>query len=403
MATYTVKPGDSWFRIAGILYGDQRMAGELQAMNAGIDVLQPGMKIKIPDKPAEGYVPYIAPGQMEAWFGQAVQYEWMTPEEQAGWVERYLELAGPEGQGFGISEGFAEYLGTTGLLPGTEPVADEQFGLGTTGGPTERPRTGRGPGGAFAAPGPAAAQAAAAADLPAGTFGAPTGRGPGGVAFGPKGQASPGQYAAARRREAGIARGLGPQPPPPPPQFAAGPGMSPEVAARRDRARRGEAGLISPYPPGPRTDIYQGPMAPVGEGYYPTEPVPGVPPLTGRGPGGRVRPPGEELFMDEAKADATALLNYMNTGQGPLPARIRNSTLHMFANVTSELLISLGYEWNAETGFWVLGGNQQVSIREGGGGGYGGYVPRGRGRGGRGRGGGYYQPHLMGLINWRIG
>jgi len=47
---YTVKPGDSWAKIAGKIYGDQRMLGELQRANKGIGSLRPGMRISTPKK-----------------------------------------------------------------------------------------------------------------------------------------------------------------------------------------------------------------------------------------------------------------------------------------------------------------------------------------------------------------
>ena len=56
MATYTVKPGDSWFRIAGNVYGDQRMAGALQAANSNISVIKTGQTLRLPDKQDDPYV-----------------------------------------------------------------------------------------------------------------------------------------------------------------------------------------------------------------------------------------------------------------------------------------------------------------------------------------------------------
>lgn len=48
MATYTVKTGDSWEKIAGEVYGDQRMFLELHKANQGIYVLQPGQVLDLP-------------------------------------------------------------------------------------------------------------------------------------------------------------------------------------------------------------------------------------------------------------------------------------------------------------------------------------------------------------------
>lgn len=70
---YTVKTGDSWFRIAGRLYKDffggdevaaQRMAFELAQANEGIDRLRPGMRIRVPRVPrgTRGNEPYIPAG-----------------------------------------------------------------------------------------------------------------------------------------------------------------------------------------------------------------------------------------------------------------------------------------------------------------------------------------------------
>ncbi len=69
---YTVKGGDSWFKIAGRLYakyfgGDvkaaQRMAGELARANRGVKRLKAGITLKLPLPPMGGRTPYIAPGQ----------------------------------------------------------------------------------------------------------------------------------------------------------------------------------------------------------------------------------------------------------------------------------------------------------------------------------------------------
>ena len=48
MAKYKVKPGDSWERIAGKYYGDQRQFLKLMQANPKIRGLHPGMEIKIP-------------------------------------------------------------------------------------------------------------------------------------------------------------------------------------------------------------------------------------------------------------------------------------------------------------------------------------------------------------------
>ncbi|UOF79174.1 lysin motif [Caudoviricetes sp.] len=50
MATYTVKPGDSWARIAGQAYGNQRWLVELAKANGGTGrMLHPGETIDLPD------------------------------------------------------------------------------------------------------------------------------------------------------------------------------------------------------------------------------------------------------------------------------------------------------------------------------------------------------------------
>lgn len=48
MATYTVKTGDSWEKIAGEVYGNQRMFLELAKANRGIYVLRPGQVLDLP-------------------------------------------------------------------------------------------------------------------------------------------------------------------------------------------------------------------------------------------------------------------------------------------------------------------------------------------------------------------
>jgi hypothetical protein len=53
---YTVKSGDSWFKIAGRIYGDQRMAGELARMNNGVNMLQPGMVLRLPNQRRNPYI-----------------------------------------------------------------------------------------------------------------------------------------------------------------------------------------------------------------------------------------------------------------------------------------------------------------------------------------------------------
>lgn len=60
MPTYTVQPGDSWTRIAGNVYGDQRMFQLLQEANADISMLHPGMVINLPEQVANPYVSQAA-------------------------------------------------------------------------------------------------------------------------------------------------------------------------------------------------------------------------------------------------------------------------------------------------------------------------------------------------------
>lgn len=46
--SYRVGLGDSYYRIAGRVYGDQSMAGMLMAANRDKPNLQPGMRLRIP-------------------------------------------------------------------------------------------------------------------------------------------------------------------------------------------------------------------------------------------------------------------------------------------------------------------------------------------------------------------
>jgi hypothetical protein len=56
MGSYTVKPGDSWDSIAGQLYGNERMFGELMRANGGGFALHPGMRITTPEKQTNPFV-----------------------------------------------------------------------------------------------------------------------------------------------------------------------------------------------------------------------------------------------------------------------------------------------------------------------------------------------------------
>lgn len=51
MSTYTVQNGDSWSRIAGNVYGDQRWMQYLQEANSQIGGLKAGMVLEVPDLP----------------------------------------------------------------------------------------------------------------------------------------------------------------------------------------------------------------------------------------------------------------------------------------------------------------------------------------------------------------
>lgn len=79
MASYTVRPGESWASIAGTVFGDQRWFEELERANPGVDLLHPGMTINLPDvsgepvitvaPSAQGYNPFstgVAPGGRRA-------------------------------------------------------------------------------------------------------------------------------------------------------------------------------------------------------------------------------------------------------------------------------------------------------------------------------------------------
>lgn len=61
---YTVRAGDSWFKIAGQVYGDQRYAEQLAMANGDVDVLQPGMLLRLPRPRAN---PTISPYAAQQW------------------------------------------------------------------------------------------------------------------------------------------------------------------------------------------------------------------------------------------------------------------------------------------------------------------------------------------------
>ena len=50
---YEVQQGDSFFKVAERLYGDQRYAGALMDANPGVNMLKPGMKLRLPGEGAE--------------------------------------------------------------------------------------------------------------------------------------------------------------------------------------------------------------------------------------------------------------------------------------------------------------------------------------------------------------
>ncbi|MDH5508077.1 MAG: LysM peptidoglycan-binding domain-containing protein, partial [Anaerolineae bacterium] len=56
-STYVVKAGDSWFKIAEALYGDQRMAGALMDANSDFQYLEAGMEIHLPAAPGDPSTP----------------------------------------------------------------------------------------------------------------------------------------------------------------------------------------------------------------------------------------------------------------------------------------------------------------------------------------------------------
>lgn len=53
---YVVKAGDSWAKIAGEMYGDQRMFAELMRANPNIAMMRPGQTLKLPDPRKNAYV-----------------------------------------------------------------------------------------------------------------------------------------------------------------------------------------------------------------------------------------------------------------------------------------------------------------------------------------------------------
>lgn len=54
--TYTVKAGDSWAKIAGEIYGDQRMFEELMRGNKNVSMLRAGQTLVLPGKRSNPYV-----------------------------------------------------------------------------------------------------------------------------------------------------------------------------------------------------------------------------------------------------------------------------------------------------------------------------------------------------------
>jgi phage tail protein X len=68
MAQYKVKQGDSWERIAGKVYGDQRQFLNLLNANPGIQMLKKGMTINLPEPM---WNPYISPEFWQAYSGIA--------------------------------------------------------------------------------------------------------------------------------------------------------------------------------------------------------------------------------------------------------------------------------------------------------------------------------------------
>jgi len=79
--TYTVKSGDSWAKIAGDVYGNQRMYIELMKANGDINMLKPGQTIYLPSKMANEDI-YISDSMAQA-SGMAtsgeLQYGMNTP------------------------------------------------------------------------------------------------------------------------------------------------------------------------------------------------------------------------------------------------------------------------------------------------------------------------------------
>jgi hypothetical protein len=107
--SYTVQAGDSWYSIAGALYGDQRYAGLLMQANGGFHTLQPGETLVLPDFDIpEGELPFFDPNLFAISSGQLPPVE-LTPEE-----EFYLRSRLPP-----------DYLAALGLEPG--PPADTGF------------------------------------------------------------------------------------------------------------------------------------------------------------------------------------------------------------------------------------------------------------------------------------
>jgi hypothetical protein len=84
---YTVKNGDSWAKIAGDVYGDQRMFADLAAANGGAN-LRPGMQLVLPTKVEN---PFVS-NKVAARFGMATSGEIKDAHNAEGGLDEYGKM-----------------------------------------------------------------------------------------------------------------------------------------------------------------------------------------------------------------------------------------------------------------------------------------------------------------------